>query len=328
MRAMIESERSTPRRVLVTGGTGFIGRQVAARLISGGDDVWVTASPASSARPPVGAAVEKVDLRLPSACEELIARVAPTHLVHLAWVTSPGACYTSVENLAWVTSSLALVRSFVAHGGRRLVVAGTCAEYDPAHGVCNEDTTPLNPETLYGASKDSLRRLIEAWGRTVGLSWGWARLFFVYGPHEATGRLVPSVLSSLLRGDAPRCTHGRMVRDYIHVDDAARALVQILASDFVGAVNVGTGEGQAVRTIVDVMHSLVPCAPSPLFGAIEAKGVEADEIVASTQRLRERVGFTPSVDLRAGLASSLAWLREADDVVGGRDSSATVRAGA
>ena len=152
-----------------------------------------------------------------------MAEVEPTHLLHLAWNAEPGRYWTTPENLAWVQASLALYRAFAAGGGRRAVFAGTCAEYDWSRAaVCREDETPLAPATLYGAAKQGLGSTLCAHGAEHGPSTAWGRVFFLYGPREHPQRLVPAVVRGLLARERVAVTHGRQVRDFMHVADVAR----------------------------------------------------------------------------------------------------------
>ena len=115
-------------RLLVTGASGFIGRQVLARLPRF-DEIH-----AAGRTPPHHRFVETVtwhiaDLRDPRAATALIADVTPTHLLHLAWNAEHGVFWTAPDNERWADATIALVDTFVGHGGRRFVGAGTCAEY-------------------------------------------------------------------------------------------------------------------------------------------------------------------------------------------------------
>src|SRR3954452_23524389 len=148
--ARLVSRAMASGRVLVTGATGFIGHHLPELLSSRGFEV-ATVSRAGG-----------VDLLEPGAPERVVAEVQPTHLLHLAWYAEPGKYWTSPENVRWVEASLALLRAFAAGGGRRAVLAGTCAEYDWAHGFCSEGVTPLAPWTLYGPSKHALREMAES----------------------------------------------------------------------------------------------------------------------------------------------------------------------
>jgi len=186
------------QRVLITGATGFIGRQCLLPLSRCADEVHAVSR--SGARFPPGIRSHAVDLLDPVQAAALVARVRPTHLLHLAWITTPKVYWTSPENLRWVEVSEELLRAFAGHGGERVVMAGTCAEYDWSLGHCDEATTPLKPGTLYGECKDRLRATLETFARRTGMSTAWGRVFFLYGPHEHPNRLVSSVIRSLLAG--------------------------------------------------------------------------------------------------------------------------------
>src|SRR5205085_8625551 len=125
--------------------------------------------------------------------------------------------WTAPENVRWVEASLALLRAFAEAGGRRAVLAGTCAEYDWGAGdeVLNERNTPLRPDTLYGAAKHGLHVVGAAQAAQVGFELAWGRVFFLYGPGEAPGRLVPAVARALLAGEPAKTTAGTQVRDFL-----------------------------------------------------------------------------------------------------------------
>jgi nucleoside-diphosphate-sugar epimerase len=285
------------KRVLVTGGSGFIGRHMTAHLEELGYEVHAVGYPA-------------VDLLDDTSRRRLLEVLRPTHLVHLAWHVPPGKYLASTENVRWVQASLGLLMEFVAVGGQRVVTAGTCAEYswEDGDGVCREDETPLRPASLYGVSKDALRRMQESMARTVGFSAAWGRIFFPYGVGEPEGRLVPSVIRSVLAGEPARCSHGRQVRDFIYVEDVARAFAAVLDSSYEGAVNIGTGEGV---TIAEVAQAAASAAGRPdllQLGALPAREGEPDRLVADTGRLAS-IGFARKFSLEQGMAAMLAASR-------------------
>jgi nucleoside-diphosphate-sugar epimerase len=298
------------KRILVTGGTGFIGRHTLALLPERGYEVHAVVPNADESARAEGARVLVADLLEPGAPARVIEEVRPTHLLHMAWYVEPGQVWASLLNVRWVEASLALLRAFGEAGGHRAVFAGTCSEYGhPPDGICRE-VTPLAPTNLYGESKAALGRLALATSAELGLSAAWPRIFFAYGPHEHPRRLVSSVARNLLLGQPAPCSHGRQVRDYLLTDDISAALVEILESDFEGPVNIGSGDGVSLRELVSGLATIIGRPELVEFGAIDAGPNEPPVLVADVGRLRDELDWTPSYDLAGGLERTAEWWRE------------------
>lgn len=295
------------KRVLITGASGFIGRHALAPLVARGYDVHAVATRPGTA---AGLTWHATDLLDPAAVDALVETVRPTHLLHLAWYVAPGKFWQAEENLAWVQASLGLARAFRRVGGRRLVGAGTCAEYDWRHGFLVEGVTPLAPRSLYGTAKLAVGQIWAAYAAAHDLSTAWGRIFFLYGPGEAAGRLVPSVARALLRGDPAACTHGAQVRDFLHVADAAEAFVALLDGDVTGAVNIGSGVPVTLADVVGQLGTWVGRPDLVRLGALPAAADDPPLLVADVRRLAQEVGWQPRRGLSDGLAEALAWWRE------------------
>lgn len=295
-------------RVLVTGATGFIGRAVLGPLLAAGHDVHAVSRRGAPEWAPPEVRWDAVDLLADPAAAVEAAR--PETLLHLAWYAEHGRYWTSPENLRWVAATLELVRSFAAAGGRRAVGAGTCAEYEWAGGRCVEGVTPLRPATLYGTAKDATRALLEAAAGELGIEVAWGRVFFLYGPHEDDRRLVASVARALAEGRRAATGDGRQVRDLLHVGDVAGAFAALAGSAVTGAVNIGSGEGRALR---DVIAQVGAAAGRPELldvGALPPRPGDPDELVADIARLRDEVGFAPRIGLEEGIARTVEWWRQ------------------
>ena len=247
-----------------------------------------------------------VDLLDGHATARFVDALRPARLLHLAWYAEPGAFWESPENERWLGASMRLLEAFAAAGGTRAVVAGTCAEYDWSEtGLLSERSTPVAPRSAYGRAKNALR---TAAGE-LGLSLGWGRVFFLYGPHEDERRLVASVARAVLSGRPARTTHGAQVRDFLHVADVADAFAALLDSGAEGPVNVGSGEGVSVADVVRRIAKLAGRDDLVELGALEAAPDDPPSLVADAARLHDEVGWRPSRSLDDGLRDTLEWWR-------------------
>jgi nucleoside-diphosphate-sugar epimerase len=295
-------------RVLVTGGSGFIGRQCVAQLTARGHEVHVFSfEPRRSAEDPgqwhVG------DFFAPGMARQLIDDVAPEAILHLAWCTEHGEYWNSPRNLDWVRISIELLQRFADAGGRRFVGAGTCAEYDWSYGHLNETDTPTTPATLYGSCKGAFRDVLAAYAADANFSQSWGRVFFLYGPGESPGRLVPSIIVPLLQGQPARCTDGAQVRDFLSVDDVAGAFVALVESEVTGAVNIASGHPVSVAEIADTIGALIGRPDLIQRGALPPRPDDPAVLVGTSTRLTSEVGFSPRDTVTSGLLRTIDWWR-------------------
>jgi nucleoside-diphosphate-sugar epimerase len=290
---------------LVTGATGFIGAAVGRALVAGGFEVHGVSA---SGRPgPDGVTMLRCDLLAEQQVAALVARLRASHLIHCAWDVTHGVYWTAPTNLAWLAAGARLLQLFLAAGGRRAVGIGTCAEYSWTEGgIYTEGTTLLAPATPYGRCKLALGEAYEA-ARLMGASTAWARLFFPYGPGDGEARFLPSLLRSLRAGRPFASTSGIQQRDFIHVEDVGDALSALARSDVLGPVNIGTGEGPALREVALEAARAMRADPDLLrFGELPSRDGDPLALVADVTRLQREVGFTPRIGWREGVAGLAA----------------------
>ncbi len=306
----------TAPRVLVTGAGGFIGRWSVPTLLGSGFDVHAALSASHRGDTPAqlaGATVHRSDLLDPAALDGLIAAAAPSHLLHFAWVTQPGSYWHSADNFRWLRASEHLLERFHAAGGERVVMAGSCAEYDASAGICDEVASPLADDAApstpaYAVCKLRLQRTLAEFSATRHLSSAWGRIFFQYGPFEHPDRLVPAVIRSLLRNEEALCSHGRQVRSFLHVADVGAAFAALVSAPVNGPVNVGSEQPLAIADLIARIAAKIGRPDLVRLGARAAPS-EAPLLVPATRRLREETEWRPRFSLDDGLADVIAWWR-------------------
>jgi nucleoside-diphosphate-sugar epimerase len=296
------------KRVVVTGAAGFIGRHCLAPLRAAGFEVHAVdvKTPVQTIRDVLW---HRVDLFDSNAVERLMISVKASHLLHLAWFAVHGEYWTSLENLRWVQASLDLFQAFARAGGNRMLVAGSCAEYDWRYGWCSEETTPLVPATLYGASKQGLQTMADAFAKRADMSAAWGRVFFAYGPHEDSRRLVPAVVCSLLQNKPALCSHGDQIRDFLYVEDVAEAFVSVLGSNVVGPLNIASGQPVFLKDIVHKIGKKLGKESLIRLGVIPAPPDDPPVLLASVKRLTGEVGWKARFTLDRGLDETIEWWR-------------------
>jgi len=298
-------------RVLVTGASGFLGRSVSDQLLRLGFDVYgLSRNEESDLSRSSKIKWITADLFAPIDVNLLMAEYHFEGLIHLAWETSHGTYWNSTKNLLWVGASLCLFEAFSRCGGKRLVVAGSSAEYHwDGEERLDEFKSPLVPDSLYGVSKNALRQVLDSWAALNNLSWAWGRIFNLFGNGEEEGRLIPRIARKLLNDEDVPFDDGLLYRDFLHVDDAADAFTALFESDVRGAVNIASGEARSIRDIMQCVADLLGKKDLIHFNQIESQLNEPRSVVASTGRLNNEVNWSPSLDFNERLSTTCDWLR-------------------
>lgn len=270
-------------RVLLTGASGFIGRYILNQLASARIDAVVVGRSR-----PIGFKGDfiEMDLLQTEGAKDLIQRSRASHLVHLAWYAEHGLYWTSPQNLRWVEASVRLVEAFCVLGGKKVVAAGTCAEYDWANGFCREDSTRLNPSTLYGTAKDATRRLLEAVCKSHQTQFVWGRIFLPYGKGEDGRRLIPSLIDVFQGKRLPFSVNTKAYRDFLHVEDVAKGFIQLLLSDAQGNYNIASSQPTQIAEVVRSIAQAFNCDPRVVLDLSTERPGEPEILFGDSQRLR------------------------------------------
>ncbi|MFD3457390.1 UDP-glucose 4-epimerase GalE [Streptomyces sp. NPDC058691] len=298
------------KKVLVTGGAGYVGSVVAAHLLEAGHRVTVLDDLSTGFRDGVPGGAEFVEGRVQDAGKVLDASYDA--VLHFAASSQVGESVVNPEKY-WrnnVAGTLELLGAMREAGVRKLVFSSTAATYGEPKSVPITEDDPTLPTNPYGASKLAVDHMITSEAVAHGLAAVSLRYFNVAGAygefgerHDPESHLIPLVLQvaqgrreaiSVFGDDYPT-PDGTCIRDYIHVADLAEAHLLAVDAATPGEhliCNLGNGNGFSVREVVETARQ-VTGHPVPEVVAPRRAGDPA-VLVASAERAKERLGWRPS----------------------------------
>jgi UDP-glucose 4-epimerase len=323
-------------KLLVTGGAGYIGSVVTARLLESGHEVVVLDDLSTGHADAVadGARLITASISDDDAVRETLSDGLPGGIdavLHFAAKSLVGESETAPERYFAnnVGGTLALLESMRATGVSRLVFSSTCACYgEPLHPGPLDETTPLRPQSAYGASKVAADLLISSFCRAHRFAAVSLRYFNASGAygrfgerHTTETHLIPLALRTLLEpgavlkimGTDYATPDGTAVRDYIHVLDLADAHIRALESLRPGShaiYNLGSGTGHSVRDIVSAITAVTGRAPN----AVESGRRPGDPplLIAANDLIRSELGWSPEHSLEQIISDAWAFAEAAE----------------
>ncbi len=302
--------------VLVTGGAGFIGSHVVDALVAGGHQVTVVdnLSTGKRANLPAEVPLMEVDLRSDD-LEAVFRRVRPQAVFHLA---AQASVPNSVADPATdakinVLGTINLLERCRNAGVGRVVYSSTGGALygEPEQFPCAEEH-PVRPLSPYGISKYVAEKYIEMYGRLHGLEYAILRYANVYGPRQdpfGEAGVVAIFTQRMVRGeDVVVFGDGTQERDFVYVEDVARANLLALERGSGQALNIGCGTGTSVNELVSRLREPTGYEREPTY--TESRPGDVYRIALDASRAHRELGWEPRVSLEEGLSRTVAAIRD------------------
>jgi nucleoside-diphosphate-sugar epimerase len=309
-------------RVIISGAAGFIGANVARRLLDDGLEPFLLTLPSSDpwrlAELNGDARMVAVDLADGEGVMRVVADIKPQWVLHLAahggysWQTDADAILRA--NVVGTANLLAACRQ---EGVETFVNTGSSSEYGLKDHAPSE-TESVEPNSIYATAKAAATMLCQQAAVRDGMNISTLRLYSAYGPWEDPNRLIPALAAEGLRGTFPPLVAPETARDFVWIEDVVEAylLAARTRHEEHGAVyNVGTGTQTTVGEAAEVARDVLGIDASPDWGSMPARGWDTDRWVADSTKIRDKLGWRATRGFKEGFAELASWLRERPDVL-------------
>ena len=303
-------------RALVTGAAGFVGANLARRLLADGHDVHLLDRPGSRdwrLEELTGhVALHEADLEDADAVTRAIEAARPEWIFHLA-ARGAYSWQGDVREILRVNviGTANLLEAATRTGFAALVYAGTSSEYGFKDHAPTEDEA-VAPTSPYAVAKVSATMLCRLFARISGNRVVTLRLYSTFGPWEEPGRLLPNLILRGLDGELPPLVSPDAAHDFVYVDDVVDAFLRAAAAEAVepGAIfNVGSGVQTTLAEVVSVARRLLEIEIEPEWGTMPAKAWDTGVWVADNRRIARELGWVPRDTFEEGLRKQVEWFR-------------------
>ncbi len=305
------------KRVMITGASGFVGANLARRVLHDGYDVHLLVRPQHSPwriediRPHVH--LHEVAFEDKGSLQQVVRNIKPDWVFHLA-AHGAYSWQTDLQQMVKtnILGTMNLLESCVDIGFEAFVNTGSSSEYGYKDHAPSE-TESLEPNSHYAVTKASATMFCLYTAQTRGVRISTLRLYSAYGPFEDPMRLIPSLIVRGLIGQLPPLSSPDIARDYVYVSDVVEAymLAATVENQDLGAIyNVGTGVQTPLRDVVELTRGLLNIRTEPVWGSMPNRKWDTNIWIADNTRIKQELGWQPKCTMESGLSQTLSWFTE------------------
>lgn len=296
---------------IITGATGFIGFALCSELIARGEEVIAVIRPNSNKKDKLSALSGRVSI-IELDLEDLSKLHTEYHIqadvfYHLAWNGSSGADREDFDkqyvNVAYTVDA---IRTAKACGCKRIIGAGSQAEYGVVREMAYEDKTVPNPFMMYGAAKTAAYQMGQIVAKQIGINLIWPRIYSVYGAGENPGTLVNYVMDSLRKGEMPKLSECVNMWNFMYITDCVDALI-LLGSDVKaepGVYHIASSDTRLLKEFVEEIKTVMESDCELGFGVNQSNPQRTFWLEPNIDKI-SKLGFTCKVPFSEGIRLKL-----------------------
>jgi UDP-glucose 4-epimerase len=305
------------KRVILTGASGFVGANLARRLLRDGHEMhlllrrnhhlWRIAAIQNDVQ------LHETDLSDEESLVRTVESIRPEWIFHLA-AYGAYSTQTDLRRMVWtnILGTMNLVQACLKTGFEAFVNTGSSSEYGFKDHAPAEDES-LEPNSPYAVTKASATLFCRHIARSRQVHLPTLRLYSIYGPYEEPSRLIPTLIVRGLNCKLPPLVNPETARDFVYIDDVVEAylLAATQPSEEYGAVyNVGSGIQTTLREVVEVARRVMNIENEPEWGSMPARQWDTQVWVSDNSKIRNELGWQPRFTLEQGLRETIDWLKE------------------
>lgn len=305
------------KRVLVTGAAGFVGSNLARRLLKEGHEVslllregsqsWRIEDMLSHLR------VFRADLCDPEGIHKAVAEIKPEWIFHLA---SYGAYSWQQDFVKMMQTNFYgtanLLNACLHIGFDVFVNTGSSSEYGFKDGPAQE-TEILEPNSPYAITKAAATHFCQYAAKRQQAHVPTLRLYSVFGPYEDPGRLIPALIVQGIQQRYPPLVQSNVARDFVYTADVEDAylMAAMQKGQEKGAIyNVGTGIQTNLQDVVKVARQLMEIAPEPQWGNMPNRSWDTASWIADIVKIKAQLGWQPRYSFERGFSETISWYKQ------------------
>lgn len=306
------------KKVLITGGAGFIGANAARAFLALGNQIIVAEKEGADLwrldEIKDKITIRFTDLTNAGEIEKFVAEIKPNIVLHFA---TYGAYQRFQQDIATtidvnLKGTINLLHACQKVGVEAFINTGSNSEYGIKKTPMKE-TDILEADNLYGITKGAVTMYCQMMARKFGFPVVIIRPFAVYGPFEEKGRLIPEIITAYAKNEAPKLSSPDSVRDFIFIEDLMEGYLAVIKhiEKIKGEIfNLGSGKQTSIQEVVSVVKEITNASIEPNYGTLEKAQTEPKTWVADISKAKKMLDWEPKHTLEEGLAKNIEWFKK------------------
>lgn len=302
------------KTVIITGATGFVGANLARRMLRDGHRVHLLVRPQSILwridEISSECVLHQIDLQDADPLKEAVARIKPDWIFHLA-ANGAYSWQTDVREIinTNMIGTVNLVQSCLSSGFETFVNTGSSSEYGFKDHAPAENEL-IEPNSYYAIAKSSATMFCQFIARSQNVQIPTLRLYSIYGAYEEPNRLMPTIIVNGLDGKLPPLVDPNIARDYVSADDCIEAYIAAVTAktEDPGAVyNVGSQVQVSLAEVVEVARKILNISEQPNWGSMPNRKWDTSVWVSNSEKIKADIGWQTRDSFEDGFTKMVSW---------------------